>query len=548
MPVLQFLHALFLRLYGAVLILFGIFCAIGPGLLASEGVDASGLELPSVGPFAILLGVILLVPWWLPRGLRRPSGWRDVIWFAPILLQAWLIHATLLPTVEILGRLDPTASSTGAMDDAFTAFNVQWYHFAGVQGVVMALLIGLRHRSSAPAKQATPSRKAASGPAEQSTLLSVHRALVALSGVAIATTAAGILLILARDAELHFMATTLGAINVIQVAAILGILGGLSLLLVRMMPRFLARPTRWYHFVLIGLYLSALAAIAPLTFVLFPIFKAASQFSDPTLLNLHAAAFQNALLRLPAGMTAQLIGTVANLSLIVTTILLIRRLPTVDGHDADELRPYSASTYGADVPEVAKPVKDRAKAKLPEPKLPSIGAAMKLYIVADWLVMRLLGAGLLWTGYLLFQMIQAERWSQAAKLSYGQDPMHALYAYGLSGALLAVPFLLPRRIVAPRSVLGGLFKAVILLAACLVLLPMLDVAITTLTPDIYHATLQATMPSVFKAVAGVAVTSALLISFFRQLGATPQVDYTGKPVVVLSERELRELREARMNL
>lgn len=210
------------------------------------------------------------------------------------------------------------------------------------------------------------------------------------------------------------------------------------------------------------------------------------------------------------------------------------------------LRPYSASSAPSDMPAVAK--KDIRRGALPEPKMPALGAAMKLYVTADWLVMRLLGLGLLGTGYLLWQMMEANRELPQRALSWGLEPLHALVGYAVVGALMAVPFLLPRFVVAPRHVLGGLIKAFLLVGTGFVLLPVVPTAVELLTDDKYHATLLAIAPIVFKSAMGVAVTGAILTSFFRQLGHAPKTDYLGKPMIELSQSELRNLRAARMGI
>lgn len=197
-------------------------------------------------------------------------------------------------------------------------------------------------------------------------------------------------------------------------------------------------------------------------------------------------------------------------------------------------------------PARAIPVKEKKPAKIPEKKLPALGAAMKLYVVADWLILRLLGLGLMATAYMIWTMIDAGRTFQAELLSHGKEPMTAVYVYGGVGALLALPFLLPGRIARPQHVFFGLIKAVLLVAAAYILIKPLNLAITEFTPDIYHPTLIQTVPRLFKAICGVAVTAALLISFFRQLNGLPAVDYKGDPKVQLSPDQLHDLRKARM--
>ncbi|MGB3687968.1 MAG: hypothetical protein WBA02_01585 [Jannaschia helgolandensis] len=179
-------------------------------------------------------------------------------------------------------------------------------------------------------------------------------------------------------------------------------------------------------------------------------------------------------------------------------------------------------------------------------KLPAIGGAMKLYVAADWLILRLLGLGLMGTAYLLWDMISTGRTFQAGQLAFGNDPTRAMYAYAAVGAIIALPFLLPRRIAAPRHVGFGLVKAVILVAVAFVLITPLSVAIELFAPEAYRPTLIATVPNLFKAIAGIAVTSVLLIAFFRQLNTLPAVDYKGDPKVSLSQQQLHDLRLARM--
>ncbi len=179
-------------------------------------------------------------------------------------------------------------------------------------------------------------------------------------------------------------------------------------------------------------------------------------------------------------------------------------------------------------------------------KLPAIGGAMKLYVAADWLILRLLGLGLMGTAYLLWDMIATGRTFQAGQLAFGNDPTRAMYAYAAVGAIIALPFLLPRRIAAPRHVGFGLVKAVILVAVAFVLITPLSVAIELFAPEAYRPTLIATVPNLFKAIAGIAVTSVLLIAFFRQLNTLPAVDYKGDPKVSLSQQQLHDLRLARM--
>ncbi|WP_179380008.1 hypothetical protein [Jannaschia marina] len=222
-------------------------------------------------------------------------------------------------------------------------------------------------------------------------------------------------------------------------------------------------------------------------------------------------------------------------------LMVLLVLPGMRRAGSDTSRP------DPDDPAKAIPVEEAKPVPLPtEKKLPALGAAMKLYIAADWLMLRLMGLGLMATAYMMWTMIEGGRVARAEALAYGKEPMTAVYVYVVVGAILALPFLLPRRIARPHNVIYGLLKAVLLVGAAFVLIAPLNIAIVTFTPDIYHATLEETVPRLFKAICGVAVTSALLISFFRQLGGLPAVDYKGDPKVQMSSSQLHDLRKARM--
>ncbi len=93
---------------------------------------------------------------------------------------------------------------------------------------------------------------------------------------------------------------------------------------------------------------------------------------------------------------------------------------------------------------------------------------------------------------------------------------------------------------------GGLLKAIVLVGSALALISPMRVAVLNFTPEVYHLTLLATVPTLFKAITGVAVTSTLLIAFFRQLGTSQRTNYRGEPVVMLSADDLRQWRAARM--
>lgn len=241
---------------------------------------------------------------------------------------------------------------------------------------------------------------------------------------------------------------------------------------------------------------------------------------------------------LPADVTAAISGPFGASVLLAPPVLLMPALIL-----SSRRSPGQAGRSPGAVPAPMTPER-----RLAVPKLPALGPAMKLYVVADWTILRLMGLGLMATAYLIWTLIDADRTAQAALLSHGKPPMTALLVYGGAGAMLGLPFLLPVRIARPVSVTFGMLKAVLLVASAYVLIGPLNLAIVEFTPKIYHPTLLETVPRLFKAICGVAVTAALLISFFRQLGGLPAVDYTGAPKVHLTPAQLYDLRKSRMQV
>ncbi|WP_371153934.1 hypothetical protein [Jannaschia sp. 2305UL9-9] len=503
--------------------------------------DTALLEAPAANILpASLLALSCLLPLILgcrpvmPNAVKAPSRWLHL----PILLLAlYLFSASgqfLISYQGIAAGMAPEQITQVHMR-ILSSFGIFFFVASVVTGIKSILSGGGDGNIPAPADRIT--RQARGRPSDDAfVVLSIHRALLALGGVAMITFGVAIHLTSQRDPQVAALYAATDLFSYAMVSAGLCVAIGLSFLTTRTLPRFVHRPTRWFHFPAIGFYISAvsLAALAPLLVMAPPALTSILEGQSPGVFTRYDLV--------QAGSTTTIISAVSFLGLIATTIAVIARKPPA-ATSPDALRPYP-SQRASDLPEVA-PKKNMNKGKLPEPKLPSIGAAMKLYVIADWLMMRLLGLGLLGTAWILWQLIEGGRDYQAFQISYGQNPMHALYAYAGVGTLMTVPYLLPRFITAPRHVIGGLLKAVLLAATAFILLPMLHVGIEMFTPDMYWATLHATAPGVFKALAGVAVTSALLISFFRQLGNVPQVDYTGKPVLVLSQQELRSLRAAR---
>jgi hypothetical protein len=171
------------------------------------------------------------------------------------------------------------------------------------------------------------------------------------------------------------------------------------------------------------------------------------------------------------------------------------------------------------VPIVPRPAAPARRARS-ESDIPTGGAALTLYRAADWLVLRALGLGLLATAWMIHDLHLAGRADLILRtLTHGYDPIYAVMAYAAGGALLVLPFLLPAAITKPRRVGCALVKAGLVIGATVALLAPLDAAIVLHMSAPYHAPLKTAAPPMLKAIAGIAITAALLIAFLRQLGA-----------------------------
>ncbi len=180
--------------------------------------------------------------------------------------------------------------------------------------------------------------------------------------------------------------------------------------------------------------------------------------------------------------------------------------------------------------------------------VPKLNGILKVYMVADWFVMRLIGLGLLGVAYMQWLLIEGGRTFRAAAIAFDYDPMWAVYAYAGVGALLAIPSLLPAFIAKPRHIIGGMIKACIVSLSGTALYGPILIAIPLYTPEQYHLTLNHLAVPIVSSIIGFAFTGALLNAFFRHLSGTTKINYKGEEIRVISSDELRDLRAARMQL
>ncbi|WP_281825513.1 hypothetical protein [Jannaschia rubra] len=503
------------NLYRGILTgLGGVNLFAGSGMLAMLlGMGARPLDHLYV---AALVGIGLILMWRAlsPRSLTHPQGVSGGIF-------ALLLLAVLGAASTLTGGLAGNLLEQGGMANGLLYGLVPGLLMLGlIVTMVLPVLVILIVRETAPATS-EPAL-----PASPRTALELtHIVLLRLTGIA------GFL------AAAFALATMVETPTQKAVFGSLGLIGSLTLLLPSLTPRFMARPSRLHHFIGFNLLATILAAL-PLLAYFIPLGSevATRPQVDPV----------TGLVVVPDAwtffMAANRITQVAMASVLIpiqlawfTMLILLTRPPA-----RSRTRPND--------PARAIPAVEKRPVSLPTAKrgLPAVGAAMKLYVAADWIILRLLGLGLIGTAWMLWDAVKTGRTPQAAILAHGGEPMTAVYLYAGFGALLTVPLLLPRFIMSPRHVIGGLAKSILLVVAALILLTPLEIAMVTFTDKAFHATLIATVPKLFKAVTGVAVTSTLLIAFFRQLGNLPQVDYKGDPKIALSSQQLHELRKARM--
>lgn len=173
------------------------------------------------------------------------------------------------------------------------------------------------------------------------------------------------------------------------------------------------------------------------------------------------------------------------------------------------------------------------------------GGLIRSYSVASWVILRLYGASFAYIAYLGLQWKETDHPSLAA-LSYGLDPLIVIGAMAFVGICLLVPFLTPRFMAVPDRVSMGAVKALVIAALSVWLYLGLG---TVLTSGIisHGREFAALLPMLLKAVAGMAITGAILISFAKQLtkaeAKRSQVVETPQPMAM---QDLRALRQARM--
>lgn len=169
------------------------------------------------------------------------------------------------------------------------------------------------------------------------------------------------------------------------------------------------------------------------------------------------------------------------------------------------------------------------------------GKLLLSYQVASFVVLRLYGAAFLAIAYGF--MIQVLKLPNIVPASMGSPAVISTLC-AVTGLVLLIPVLTPKVLSRPQTVLAGVFKALILI---ILSAPIYFLGITFLESGaVAHGSKFTTlMPMLFKSIAGLSVTGAIMVSMATQLTEeekTPQPIYDR-----LSNSDLQSLRRSRMS-
>lgn len=170
------------------------------------------------------------------------------------------------------------------------------------------------------------------------------------------------------------------------------------------------------------------------------------------------------------------------------------------------------------------------------------GGIILSYKVSSWVFLRLYGAAFCWFAWIMW----TSAWTPVNLLNYWPEALPYKWFYGTLaalGVLLIFPFFTPSPLRFPRTVSGGVVKAILLLILSGILY-VLTLALLDGGYLRYSQHLSSTLPLMIKAVAGLSVTGAVLVSLAGALH-----DSKAKRPKALSEKmsdeDLRALRRAR---
>lgn len=170
------------------------------------------------------------------------------------------------------------------------------------------------------------------------------------------------------------------------------------------------------------------------------------------------------------------------------------------------------------------------------------GNLIRSYKLSSWLLLRLYGAGFLATAELMRRGV-VDAAPMLAPFGLSAPTMQVALALGVLGVMLAVPFLTPSPLRFPKSVAGGLVKAVLMVVLSGVLYFAVE-AVLAAELWRFSAKVNDVVPLAIKAVAGLSVTGAILVSLAMAL-TEGEAQAKSAPPPAADRDQLRALRKAR---
>lgn len=147
------------------------------------------------------------------------------------------------------------------------------------------------------------------------------------------------------------------------------------------------------------------------------------------------------------------------------------------------------------------------------------GGAMRAYVIASWVILRLYAAAFAGCAWVVFEWSRLDH-PALPDLLFGLDASAVMTGLGMLAVLLGLPFLTPRFIATPQNVFLGLLKAVVLIGLAYLLLIYSAVIFDTWHSHLGTVLKQAA-PLVIKSIVVLAVTGAIFVGLLNSLQATP---------------------------
>jgi hypothetical protein len=175
---------------------------------------------------------------------------------------------------------------------------------------------------------------------------------------------------------------------------------------------------------------------------------------------------------------------------------------------------------------------------------PKDGGLIKTYAALNWIILRLYALAFLGLAYIAVQWLDVAN-PLLETLSFGFDPLRAIFVLAFVGTFLLLPPLTPGFLRTPRSILAGAVKSVIIVGFTYYLSLTVPLVLQTgLVPN--GAELAQLVPLMLKSVAGTAITGSILVACSQQL-TRARIKAQGLAANAIAPQELRNMRHLRMD-